>query len=126
VSHIERIYDAIAQGKILIAQTAPSVRVAVGEEVGMAPGSVTTGKMVAALRQLGFKYVLDTNFTADLTIMEEGSELLARLGAFWADEKRQQVHHFPMITSCCPAWINYVEQEAPDFIPNLSSCKSPQ
>ncbi len=103
--------------KIMVAQTAPSVRVAIGEEFGMAPGSVSTGKMVAALRRLGFDYVFDTNFAADLTIMEEGTEFLTRL---------EKGGPFPMLTSCCPGWINMMEKEFPDFIPNVSTAKSPQ
>ncbi|OOC45452.1 NADH-dependent [FeFe] hydrogenase, group A6 [Thermosipho sp. 1223] len=103
--------------KILVAQTAPSVRVAIGEEFGMEPGSVSTGKMVASLKKLGFDYVFDTNFAADLTIMEEGTELIGRL---------KEGGPFPMFTSCCPGWINLLEKEYPEFIPNVSSAKSPQ
>uniref|UniRef100_A0A7V4KB48 2Fe-2S iron-sulfur cluster binding domain-containing protein n=1 Tax=Fervidobacterium pennivorans TaxID=93466 RepID=A0A7V4KB48_FERPE len=103
-------------GKVFIAQTAPSVRVAIGEEFGMEPGTVSTGKMVAALRRLGFDYVFDTNFGADLTIMEEAHELLHRL---------TEGGVLPMFTSCCPAWVNMVEKEFPEFIPNLSTTKSP-
>jgi NADH-quinone oxidoreductase subunit G len=103
--------------KILVAQTAPSVRVAIGEEFGMEPGSVSTGKMVAAIRKLGFDYVFDTNFAADLTIMEEGTELIGRI---------KDGGPFPMFTSCCPGWINLLEKEYPEFINNASSAKSPQ
>ncbi|MBB6061621.1 NADH-quinone oxidoreductase subunit G [Thermosipho japonicus] len=103
--------------KILVAQTAPSVRVAIGEEFGMEPGSVSTGKMVAAIRRLGFDYVFDTNFAADLTIVEEGTELIGRIN---------DGGPFPMFTSCCPAWINLLEKEYPEFINNVSSAKSPQ
>jgi len=103
-------------GKVFIAQTAPSVRVAIGEEFGMEPGTVSTGKMVAALRKLGFDYVFDTNFGADLTIMEEAHELLHRL---------TEGGTLPMFTSCCPGWVNLVEKEFPEFIPNLSTTKSP-
>ncbi|MBO8160210.1 MAG: iron hydrogenase small subunit [Thermosipho sp. (in: Bacteria)] len=103
--------------KILVAQTAPAVRVALGEEFGMEPGSVSTGKMVAALRKLGFDYVFDTNFAADLTIMEEGTELIQRI---------KEGGPFPMFTSCCPGWINLMEKEYPEFIKNVSSAKSPQ
>jgi NADH-quinone oxidoreductase subunit G len=103
-------------GKVFIAQTAPSVRVAIGEEFGMEPGTVSTGKMVAALRRLGFDYVFDTNFGADLTIMEEAHELLHRLTKGGV---------LPMFTSCCPGWVNMVEKEFPEFIPNLSTTKSP-
>jgi len=103
--------------KILVAQTAPSVRVAIGEEFGMESGSISTGKMVAAIRRLGFDYVFDTNFAADLTIMEEGTELINRL---------KEGGPFPMFTSCCPGWINLLEKQYPEFIKNASSAKSPQ
>ncbi|ABR31445.1 ferredoxin [Thermosipho melanesiensis] len=103
--------------KILVAQTAPSVRVALGEEFGMEPGSVSTGKMVASLKKLGFDYVFDTNFAADLTIVEEGTELVERF---------KEGGPFPMFTSCCPGWINLLEKIYPEFIPNVSSAKSPQ
>lgn len=103
--------------KILIAQTAPSVRVALAEEFGETPGTVSTGKMVAALRKLGFDYVFDTNFSADLTIMEEGSELLERV---------KEGGSFPMFTSCCPGWVNMMEKLYPEYTANLSTAKSPQ
>lgn len=92
------------------------------ETAGKEPGDVSTGQMVAALRKLGFKYVFDTNFGADLTIMEEATELIGRLVKDWTGEDVA----LPMFTSCCPAWINFVEKERPDLIPHLSSCKSPQ
>uniref|UniRef100_A0A7V4KEK6 4Fe-4S dicluster domain-containing protein n=1 Tax=Fervidobacterium pennivorans TaxID=93466 RepID=A0A7V4KEK6_FERPE len=104
-------------GKVYVAQTAPSVRVAIGEEFGMEPGSISTGKMVAALRRLGFDYVFDTNFAADLTIMEEGYELIGRL---------QNGGKFPMFTSCCPGWVNEMEKEWPELREHLSTAKSPQ
>lgn len=120
---IEKVKTNLASHKkIKIVQTAPSVRVAIAEEFGLSPGQVSTGKMVAALRALGFDYVFDTNFGADLTIMEEATEFFQRLKLYIGGDKSA---HFPMFTSCCPAWINFVEQEAPDFIDNLSSCKSP-
>jgi NADH-quinone oxidoreductase subunit G len=103
--------------KTLIVQTAPATRVAIGEEFGLEPGSISTGKLVNALRKIGFDHVFDTNFTADLTIMEEGSELLDRL-------KNGGV--LPIMTSCCPGWVNYVEKHHPELIPHLSSAKSPQ
>jgi len=103
--------------KVLVVQTAPATRVAIGEEFGMEPGSVSTGKMVAALKRLGFDYVFDTNFAADLTIVEEGSEFLERL---------KNGGPFPMFTSCCPAWINLMEKNYPELINNVSSAKSPQ
>jgi iron-only hydrogenase group A len=101
----------------VIVQTAPAIRVAVGEEMGMEPGSIATGKLVAALRRLGFDKVFDTDFSADLTIMEEGNEFLERLG-------HQGV--LPMITSCSPGWIKYIEHFYPEQLANLSTCKSPQ
>ncbi len=105
--------------KVLIVQTAPAVRVAISEEFGTEPGHISTGKMVAALRKLGFDYVFDTNFGADLTIMEEGSELIEQLLGHGE-------HPSPMFTSCCPGWINLVEKHFPEFIPNISTAKSPQ
>ena len=102
--------------KTVVVQTAPAVRAALGEEFGMPIGTRCTGKMAAALRRLGFDKVFDTDFAADLTIMEEGTEFLNRL---------QNGGVLPMITSCSPGWIKYCEHNYPDFIPNLSSCKSP-
>jgi NADH-quinone oxidoreductase subunit G/NADP-reducing hydrogenase subunit HndD len=114
----EKVLEAIDDPeKIVIVQTAPSVRVALGEMFGDAPGSIVTGKMVAGLKRLGFDRVLDTNFTADVTIMEEATEFLHRL------EKNQNM---PMITSCSPGWINFMEMFYPDLIQHHSSCKSPQ
>lgn len=101
----------------VVAQIAPAVRVALGEEFGLPPGAIVTGKIVAALRRLGFDLVFDTSFTADLTIIEEGSEFISRL-------KNGGV--LPQFTSCCPGWVKYVEQYHPELIPNVSSCKSPQ
>lgn len=98
-------------------QCAPAVRVALAEDFGMELGSLTPGKMAAALKQLGFNRVYDTNFTADLTIMEEGSELIDRI---------TNNGTLPMFTSCCPAWVKYMEQEYPEYLNHLSSCKSPQ
>ncbi len=103
--------------RISVVQVAPATRVAIGEEFGMKPGSISTGRMINALRQLGFNYVFDTNFAADLTIMEESSELLNRL----KEQKK-----LPLLTSCCPGWVNWVELNRPDLIPNLSTTKSPQ
>lgn len=105
------------QNLFKVVQCAPAVRVALAEAFGMPLGSLTPGKMVAALRKLGFDRIYDTNFGADMTIMEEGSELVQRL-------TRGGV--LPMFTSCCPAWVKYVEQSYPELIPHLSSCKSPQ
>lgn len=120
--------------KVMVAVTAPAVRVAIGEEVGLAPGTATVGQMVAAQRALGFDYVLDVDFAADLTIMEEGTELLERLKAAWGllpppEEGHGHGHApgpLPMFTSCCPGWITLVEKSYPELIPNLSTCKSPQ
>ena len=103
--------------KHVVIQTAPSVRVALGEPFGMKPGKVVTGKMVAALRRLGFDRVFDTDFSADLTIMEEGHELLHRL---------KNAGVLPMVTSCSPGWINFVETVYPDLLDHLSTAKSPQ
>ena len=100
----------------VIVSTSPSVRVAIGEEFGLPPGTFTQGKMVALLKRLGVDYVLDTNFSADLTICEEASELLDRI---------QNGGILPQFTSCCPAWVKYVETYMPEMIPNLSSAKSP-
>lgn len=103
--------------KIVIVSTSPSVRAALGEEFGMADGSFVQGKMVALLRKLGADYVLDTNFAADLTIVEEASELIERI--------TKQTAPLPQFTSCCPAWIRYCEIYYPEMLPNLSSAKSP-
>ncbi|KKM10428.1 ferredoxin [Clostridiales bacterium PH28_bin88] len=112
------VWAALADPKKhVVVQTAPATRVSVGEMFGMEPGSIVTGKMVAALRRLGFDRVFDTDFTADLTIMEEGSELLRRLQAGGV---------LPLITSCSPGWIKFIEHFYPDLLPNLSTCKSPQ
>ena len=116
VSEIEKVDEAMKAGKFVVVQTAPAVRAAIGEEFGDKIGTLATGKMVAALRRLGFKKVFDTNFGADLTIMEEATELLGRI-------KENGV--LPMITSCSPGWINYCEYNYGDLIPHLSSCKSP-
>ena len=115
-SEIGRVDAAMKAGKYVVVQTAPAVRAALGEEFGMKIGTPVTGKMVAALRRLGFKKVFDTNFAADLTIMEEGTELLGRL---------QNGGKLPMITSCSPGWVNYAEYNYGDLLDHLSSCKSP-
>jgi NADP-reducing hydrogenase subunit HndD len=107
----------------VVVQTAPAVRAALGECFGLPPGTLVTGKMVAALRRIGFDAVFDTNFAADLTIMEEGHELLGRLRAALVDHKPAAL---PMFTSCSPGWIKYAEYFHPDLLPNLSTCKSPQ
>lgn len=116
VSEIEKVDEAMKAGKYVVVQTAPAVRAALGEEFGMPVGTLVTGKMVAALRRLGFKKVFDTNFAADLTIMEEATELLHRMKTGGT---------LPMITSCSPGWVNYCEYYYGDLLPHLSSCKSP-
>ena len=109
--------------KIVIAQTAPAVRTALGRDFGYDAGTLVTGKMVSALRQLGFDYVFDTDFAADLTIMEEGTELLHRLTHFLKDPESAKM---PLMTSCCPGWVSFVEQHFPELRENLSTAKSPQ
>lgn len=124
-NYIEDVWSALAdKEKFVIVQTAPAVRVGLGEELGFDPGERVTGKMVSALKRLGFHAVMDTDFTADLTIMEEGSELLRRLKEVIV-EKRGDVK-LPMATSCSPGWIKFIEHLYPDFLNHLSSCKSPQ
>ena len=116
--------------KHVIVQTAPAIRAALGECFAYPPGTLVTGKMVAALRRLGFHAVFDTNFTADLTILEEGTELLMRLKqALVKKGNHDKGHHFgplPMFTSCSPGWIKFMEHFYPDMTDNLSTCKSPQ
>ncbi|MCK4621967.1 MAG: [FeFe] hydrogenase, group A [Desulfuromonadales bacterium] len=115
--HLFEVMNAIKdKKKHVVVQTAPSVRVAIGEEFGMPAGSLVTGKMVAALRRCGFDRIFDTNLGADITIMEEGTEFLHRL---------KNNGPFPMITTCCPAWIKFLEHFEHGLIPNMSSCKSP-
>ena len=116
VSEISKVDEAMKAGKYVVVQTAPAVRAALGEEFDMPIGSLVTGKMVAALKRLGFKKVFDTNFAADLTIMEEATELLGRIA---------NGGKLPMITSCSPGWVNYAEYNYGDLLPHLSSCKSP-
>ncbi|MBR6411454.1 MAG: [Clostridia bacterium] len=115
-SEIDKIDEAMRAGKHVIVQAAPAVRASLGEEFGYPVGTPVTGKMIAALRRLGFERVYDVNFGADLTIMEEGTELLGRLTKGGV---------LPMITSCSPGWINYAEYNYGDLLPHLSSCKSP-
>jgi NADH-quinone oxidoreductase subunit G/NADP-reducing hydrogenase subunit HndD len=114
--------DLVDPNKIVIAQPAPAVRVALGEEFGMKPGTIVTGKLVTALKHLGFTKVFDTDFAADLTIMEEGAEILKRLKAFLAGDKTVKL---PIMTSCCPAWVNFFEHNYPDLLDYPSSAKSP-
>ncbi len=117
--HIHQVQHILNSkgNKVIVAQTAPAVRVAISEEFGMEPGTVGTGKLVSALRTIGFDYVFDTNFTADLTIMEEAHEFVHRLTTG---------QKMPMFTSCCPGWINLVEKSYPKLLPQLSTCKSPE
>ena len=148
---IDEVWTALESGKHVIVQTAPAIRAALGECFGYPPGTLVTGKMAAALRRLGFHAVFDTNFAADLTILEEGTELLTRLkaallpstsgrGAGGEGTSLSNPPHphplstgegtnrpaLPMFTSCSPGWINFLEHFHPDMLPNLSSCKSPQ
>ena len=124
-SYVEQVWDAIYDpSKFVVVQTAPAVRFAVGELFHVRPGARVTGRMVAALRAMGFDAVLDTDFTADLTIMEEGTELLSRLKKALVDGDKQVA--LPMFSSCSPGWIKFVEHQYPEFLPNLSTCKSPQ
>ena len=116
--HTEQVWTALADpDKHVVVQTAPAIRVSIGEEFGLEPAQVTTGKLVAALRRLGFDRVFDTDFTADLTIIEEGHEFIQRL---------TNGGTLPMITSCSPGWIKFIEHFYPDYLEHLSTCKSPQ
>ncbi len=134
------VWDALLDpSKVVLVQTAPAIRAALGEEFGYEPGTLVTGKMASALKEIGFDYVFDTNFTADLTIMEEGSEFLERVKSFFYKKnlllpeflKKVKIHYegkhptLPMITSCSPGWIKYVEHYYPDLLVHLSTCKSP-
>lgn len=123
-SSIPEVWKAIENPSLhVIVQTAPAIRGALGECFGNEPGTRVTGKMAAALRRLGFDGVFDTNFTADLTILEEGTELLTRLKKALVDKEPVAL---PMFTSCSPGWINFAEFYFPQFLPNISTCKSPQ
>ena len=113
-SEIDKVDESRRAGKYLVVQTAPAIRATLGEEFGYKIGTPVTGQMVAALRRLGFNKVYDTNFGADLTIMEEANELLARI---------KDGGVLPMITSCSPGWINYAEYYYGDQLDHLSSCK---
>ena len=116
-SEIEEVYKAINNpDKKVAVHIAPAVRVGLGEVFGIKPGISVDGKIAAALRMLGFDYVYDTSFAADLTIVEEATEFINRF---------TKKDHLPQLTSCCPAWVNYVEKFVPEFIPNLSSARSP-
>ncbi len=118
MSYVKKVWAAINNpAKTVIVQTAPAVRVAVGQEFGFEPGKSITKKLVAGLRALGFDKVFDTNFSADLTIMEEGHEIVERI---------KENKNLPILTSCCPGWINFIEHNFPDLLHIPSSCKSPQ
>jgi iron-only hydrogenase group A len=115
--YIKEVWDALNDPtKFTVIQDAPAVRAALGEEFGYPPGTLVTGKMLAAARKLGFDRIFDTNFAADLTILEEGSELLKRVS---------EGGTLPLITSCSPGWIKFIEHFYPEMLPNLSTCKSP-
>ena len=115
--HLKDVQNALnSKDKYVIVQVAPAVRASIGEEYGMPLGMDVTGKLVTGLRRLGFKRVFDTNFAADLTIMEEGTELISRI---------TNSGTLPMFTSCCPGWVKYIEQNRPQLLNHLSTCKSP-
>jgi NADH-quinone oxidoreductase subunit G len=115
---VDEVWSLLADPEMtVVAQIAPAVRVGLGECFGLKPGEITTGQIVAALRQLGFNQVYDTSFAADLTVIEEGTEFLKR---------KQEGGKLPMFTSCCPGWVKYAEQYFPELLPHLSSCRSPQ
>jgi NADH-quinone oxidoreductase subunit G/NADP-reducing hydrogenase subunit HndD len=115
---IARVWAALDDpAKHVVVQVAPAVRVSIAEEFGQRSGTIATGRLVSALRKLGFNRVFDTDFTADLTILEEGHELLSRL---------QSGGTLPLLTSCSPGWIKYIEHNYPEYLGNLSTCKSPQ
>ncbi len=117
---IEKMYDALSDPeKITIVQVAPAIRAAWGEGIGLPQSKATLGRMVNGLRKLGFDYIFDTNFTADLTIMEEGSEFIERF-------THRDEYSWPMFTSCCPGWIRFIKTQYPDMVPQLSTAKSPQ
>jgi NADP-reducing hydrogenase subunit HndD len=123
-NHMDLVWAALEdKTKHVIVQTAPAIRAALGECFGYPPGTLVTGKMVTALREMGFNAVFDTNFTADLTIVEEGTELLLRLKKALVNKEKVAL---PQFSSCSPGWIKFVEHFYPEMIPNLSSCKSPQ
>jgi len=117
-SEIQQVWDNIFDGKkVVVAQVAPAVRVSIGEQFGKETGTISTGQIVAALKRVGFNYVYDTSFAADLTILEEATEFIQR---------KTKGEKLPQFTSCCPAWVKFIEQYYPQLLPNLSSCKSPQ
>ena len=123
VDNTRQVINAICDPKkTVVVQTAPAVRVAIGEEFGLEPGTRVTGKMAAALRRIGFDYVFDTDFAADLTIMEEGTEMLGRIDRYMKGDKRVKL---PIMTSCCPGWVNFFETYYPDMLDVPSTAKSP-
>lgn len=127
LSSVEQVEKALQDtGKYVVVQEAPAVRVALGEEFGRPPGENVKNKMYAALRKLGFDKVYDTEFTADLTIMEEGTELIHRVFKALGVEGYEESGPLPQFTSCCPAWIKYAEDTYPHILPHISSAKSPQ
>jgi NADP-reducing hydrogenase subunit HndD len=124
VDHTNRLINDLANpDKVVVVQTAPAVRAALGEEFGMKPGTLVTGKMATVLRELGFDYVFDTDFAADLTIMEEGTELLGRLTQHLNGDPDVKL---PMLTSCCPAWVKFFEHNFPEMKDIPSTARSPQ
>ena len=124
-NYIEEVWDSIYdKSKHVVVQTAPATRVALGELFNLRPGNSVTGRMVSSLRRMGFDSVLDTDFTADLTIIEEGTELLHRLKKVLVDGDKSVA--LPMMTSCSPGWVKFIEHVFPELLPNLSTCKSPQ
>jgi NADH-quinone oxidoreductase subunit G len=117
-SEVDEVWKALHNpDKVVVAQVAPAVRVAIGEMFGMEPGVTTTGQIAAALKAIGFDRVFDTSFTADLTVIEESNEFIKRV---------QRGENIPQFTSCCPAWVKFVELYYPEFVKHLSSCRSPQ
>jgi len=124
---VAKVKEALADPeKFVVVQEAPAIRVALGEEFGLAPGTNVKNKMYAALRQLGFDKVYDTEFAADLTIMEEGTELIHRVYNALGAEGFEHAGPLPQFTSCCPAWVKYAEDKYPHVLPHISSAKSPQ
>ncbi len=124
VDHTNQLINDLADpGKVVVVQTAPAVRAALGEAFGMEPGTLVTGKLVTALRELGFDYVFDTDFAADLTIMEEGAEVLDRISKHLNGDKEVKL---PILTSCCPAWVKFFEHHFPELKDIPSTARSPQ
>lgn len=117
VSNVEKVWEVLGDSdKFVVVQTAPAIRVTLGEKFGMEPGTIVTGKMVAALRRLGFDRVFDTDFAADVTIVEEAREFIDRL---------KNGGRLPILTSCCPSWVKFIEHQFPELLDIPSTCKSP-